>query len=131
MPGLRTAPDKSGFKSPSGGAVHSPAIYRRAGEADFRDIPEATDLQEVKSMLAERAMDWTQQWKQEGLEEGLQEGRQEALAEVRAVLVRELERRFGPLPEQVRRRVEAITSLEDLTAFSIRAGSVSSFDELS
>jgi predicted transposase/invertase (TIGR01784 family) len=91
------------------------------------EIPEATDLQEVKSMLAERAMDWTQQWKQEGLEEGLQK----ALAEVRAVLVRELERRFGPLPEKVRRQVEAITSLEDLTAFSIRAGSVSSFDELS
>ncbi len=91
------------------------------------EIPEATDLQEVKSMLAERVMDWTQQWKQEGLEEGLQK----ALAEVRAALVRELERRFGPLPEKVRRRVEAITSLEDLTAFSVRAGSVSSFDELS
>jgi hypothetical protein len=95
------------------------------------EIPEATDLQEVKSMLAESAMDWTQQWKQEGLQEGLEEGLQRALAEVRAVLVRELEKRFGPLPEQVRRRVEAITSLEDLTAFSIRAGSVSSFDELS
>jgi len=78
-------------------------------------------------MPAERAMDWTQQWKQEGLEEGLQE----ALEEMRAVLVRELERRCGPLPEKVRRRVEAISSLEDLTVFSIRAGSVSSFDELS
>src|SRR3954463_13972885 len=30
MPGLRTAPDESGFKLPSGGAVHSPAIQRRA-----------------------------------------------------------------------------------------------------
>jgi hypothetical protein len=70
------------------------------------EIPEANDLQEVKSMLAERAMDWTQQWKQEGLEEGrqegLREGRQEALDKVRAVLVREFERRFGPLPEKVR-----------------------------
>ena len=77
-------------------------------------------------MLAERIMDWTQQWKQEGLEEGLQK----ALEEVRAVLVRELESRFGPLPEKVRRRVEAMASLEDLTAFSVRAGSMSSLDEL-
>src|SRR3954462_1428792 len=30
MPGLRTAPDESGFKPPSGGAVLSPAIHRRA-----------------------------------------------------------------------------------------------------
>jgi cysteine desulfurase/selenocysteine lyase len=30
MPGLGTAPDESGFKSPSGGAVPSPAIHRRA-----------------------------------------------------------------------------------------------------
>src|SRR5436305_8735023 len=29
MPGLGTAPDKSGLKSPSGGAVPSPAIHRR------------------------------------------------------------------------------------------------------
>src|SRR4051812_23071611 len=30
MPGLGTAPDESGLKSPSGGAVHSPGIYARA-----------------------------------------------------------------------------------------------------
>src|SRR5947209_15662682 len=33
MPGLRTAPDESGLKPPSGGAVPSPAIHRRAGMA--------------------------------------------------------------------------------------------------
>src|SRR5436305_3384083 len=37
MPGLRTAPDESGLKSPSGGAVPSPAIHRRAGEENFPD----------------------------------------------------------------------------------------------
>jgi hypothetical protein len=90
------------------------------------EILAVTDLQEVKSMLAERVMDWTRQWKQEGLEEGCRE----ALKEVRTVFVRELDRRLGPLSEKVRRWVEAITSLEDLTAFSIRAGSVSSLDKL-
>src|SRR3954467_13275360 len=33
MPGLVTTPDESGFKSPSGGAVHSPGIYARAEDA--------------------------------------------------------------------------------------------------
>ncbi len=37
MPGLGAAPDESGFKPPSGGAVRSPAIYRRVGwsRADY------------------------------------------------------------------------------------------------
>lgn len=82
-------------------------------------------------MLAERVTDWTQQWKQEGLEEGRQEALEEALGEVRTALVQELERRFGPLPEKLRRRVEAIASLADLISFSFRVGSASSLDELS
>src|SRR3954465_8588948 len=31
MPGLRTTLDESSLKPPSGGAVHSPGIYARAG----------------------------------------------------------------------------------------------------
>jgi hypothetical protein len=90
------------------------------------EIPEVTDLQEVKSMLAERVIEWTHQWKQEGLEEGLQKG----LEKVRGVLLRDLERRFGPLPEEVRRRVDAIASIEDLTEFSLRAGAAPSLAAL-
>jgi flagellar biosynthesis/type III secretory pathway protein FliH len=48
---------------------------------------ELNDLQEVRSMLSERVIEWTEQWKQQGLEEGrlkgLQEGRQEGLQEGR------------------------------------------------
>src|SRR3954453_19380865 len=43
MPGLRTAPDESGFKLPSGSAVPSPAIHRRAGEAAF-ETPSKTGV---------------------------------------------------------------------------------------
>lgn len=80
------------------------------------------DLQEVKSMLAENVMDWTQQWKQEGLEEGLERAR--------GVLLRDLERRFGPLPEEIRQRVDAIASIEELTELSIRSGAASSLSAL-
>jgi predicted transposase/invertase (TIGR01784 family) len=102
------------------------------------EIPEVTDLQEVKSMLAERVIEWTHQWKQEGLEEGLQKGLREGLREglekglekARGVLLRDLERRFGPLPEEVRRRVDAIASIEDLTELSLRAGAAPSLAAL-
>ena len=93
-------------------------------------------------MLADRVLEWTQEWKQEGLEEGLekgrqeglqegrQEGREDALEKARGVLLRDLERRFGSLPEEVRRRVDAIGSIEELTEFSIRSGAAPSLDSL-
>jgi hypothetical protein len=45
-------------------------------------------------------------------------------------LLRDLERRFGLLPEEVRRRVDAIASIEDLTEFSLRAGAAPSLAAL-
>jgi len=109
-------------------------------------LPEMEDLQEVRSMLAERVLDWTEQWKQEGLEEGRkegrqegrqeglqegrQEGRQQGLESVRQVLLEDLGRRFGPLPEAVRRRVGGIESFEDLTRLSLRIGAASSLADL-
>ena len=42
-------------------------------------LPILRDLLEVKNMLADKVMDWTQQWKQEGLEKGLEKGRLEGI----------------------------------------------------
>jgi hypothetical protein len=74
------------------------------------EIPEMTNLQEVKSMLAENVIVWTQEWKRVGFEEGLEKG----LVLVRDVLVKQLETRFGPLPAEARARLEAISSIEAL-----------------
>ena len=49
-------------------------------------------------MLAERAEQWTRQWWEEGRQEGRQEG------EV-GLLLRQLERKFGPLDAVVRERI--------------------------
>jgi hypothetical protein len=78
------------------------------------EIPEVTNLEEVQLMLAERVAEWTEQWKQKG--------REDSLEQARGVLFQYLERRFGPLPEETQRRVDAITSIEDLMELSIRAG---------
>jgi hypothetical protein len=85
------------------------------------------DLLEVRNMLATRAERWVQNWKREGLEkgrqEGLQEGRQKGAA---ALLLRQLQRRFGALPGWVTDRVNAAdtTALEEWSIQILDAGSV-------
>jgi predicted transposase/invertase (TIGR01784 family) len=66
------------------------------------EVPEIENLQEARTMLAERVKDWTEQWREEGREKGRQEGRQEGEA---ALLTRQLERRFGALAATVRDRI--------------------------
>jgi len=97
-------------------------------------FPDDLDLEEVKSMIAENGYSWSDRWEREGMEKGLQQGRQEerqeALAKARGVLLRDLERRFGPLPEDFRQRLEAVASIEELTELTLRAGAASSLADL-
>ena len=69
----------------------------RMPRVEFANLNE---LHEVRSMLAERVVEWTEEWKRQGLEEGLQQG--EA-----TMLWRQMELRFGPLDERLRARVQA------------------------
>jgi len=80
-------------------------------------VPE--ELLEVRNMLATRAESWKRQW----LEEGEQKGRLEGEA---ALLLRLLERRFGPLPDRVRDRIAAAdtASLEEWSLRVLDAGSL-------
>ena len=51
-------------------------------------------------MLAEKAPTWTEMWERQGLERGRREGES-------TMLLRQLERRFGPLDEHTRQRLES------------------------
>jgi len=62
-------------------------------------LPEVGNLMEIKTMLAESVIEWTEQWKQLGRQEGRLEGKLEGES---AMLVRLLIKRFGVLPEAVR-----------------------------
>jgi len=74
-------------------------------DPNFR-IP--ADLLEVRTMLLTRAEQWQQEWLKAGRQEGQQEGRQEGRREGEAaLLLRQLERRFGDLPPWARDRVLA------------------------
>lgn len=85
------------------------------------------DLQEMRAMLADRIEEWAEEYKREGLakghQEGLQQGHQEGLqkgllegrregrreGEAR-LLLRQLQKRFGVLPEWVTARVHEAPS---------------------
>lgn len=93
-------------------------------------IPQMSDLEEVKSMLAERVVEWTQEWKQEGFEEGLRQGIANTAATLRGMLLASLEERFGALPEEVRRQVDSIGSVEELGKLLSRSGTAPSLASL-
>lgn len=64
--------------------------------------------------------------RQEGLQQGRQEGRQEG---ERRLVLRQLRRRFGELPEALRERVEA-AQCEELERWSDRLLAAGSLDEV-
>jgi hypothetical protein len=75
------------------------------------DLSELSDLLEIKTMLAETVIEWTQQWKQQGLEQGLVEGKLEGKLEGKAdVLEHLLTKRFGTLSDDIRARLENATA---------------------
>ena len=83
-------------------------------------------------------MTWSEKQKAAGREEGLRLGKREGLKEgksegirsLQQVLLRQLDQRFGPLPETVQDQVEAISSLRRLTRLAQQVLVVSSLREL-
>jgi predicted transposase YdaD len=73
------------------------------------------------------AMTWSETQQAKGREEGRTEGMQGG---ARQLLLHLLGKRFGPLPDNVRRRVETITSLDLLTELAERVLSAHSLEEM-
>ena len=82
------------------------------------DLPLPEDLIEMQTVLSTQGQVWRDQWKAEGKAEGRAEGRAEGEAKGRAegkaegrqegqarALLRQLDRRFGPLSDAIRDRV--------------------------
>jgi hypothetical protein len=80
-------------------------------------------------MLAEHDAEWMEEYKK-GLELGREEALRKALRRSRGVILQDLEKRFGPLPEEIRRQIDAIGSIEEMIELSFRAGAASSLEDL-
>jgi len=85
---------------------------------------------EVQEMM----MTWAERIEAKGREEGRREGREEGLAEGRKgvyeLVLRLLRQRFGRVPASIKCRIEAITSVQELTRLAERVLKVDSLEEL-
>jgi hypothetical protein len=72
-------------------------------------IPEMHDLQEGREMIRDIAQEWKDQHHQTGLLQGLEQG---STNEARAILRRQLVRRFGDVPAEIDARLERATRAE-------------------
>jgi len=93
-------------------------LLRTMLRRNFPGVTIPNDLEDT-SMLEETAREWRKQYLKEGRQEGMRE-----------LLLHTIERRFGPLPAEQRRRFEAITSTARLKRLADKILTVSSLDEM-
>ena len=101
---------------------------------DEKDQPVIEDLEEVKTMLAERVKEWNKKSLEKGLRQGRQEGRQEGRKEglqqgIKQLLTRQLEKKFGKLDAQIISLLEGAEEKE-LVDWSIRILTADSLDDI-
>ena len=98
------------------------------------DLPPLEELEELEIMLTEKRLTWPERWKEEGvqqgMQQGMQQGRQEGMQQGQAALLEaQLERRFGPLSEMHRSRLQQASSAE-LGRWALALLDVDSIDEV-
>lgn len=85
-----------------------------------------SNLWEKRTMLSERFDEWEAQFRREGRQEGMREGRKEGEA---TLLTRQLQKRFGELPDSIHARLRGAQS-DELEQWGERLLDVSTLDEL-
>lgn len=113
-------PEQSDVRRAFVGWLRQVLLPRRMPEAE---VPELENLQEVKTMLAERVREWTEQWREEGREKGRVE-------ELHRTILRLGRERFGEADETTRQNIEAIRDIDALEELSVRLIKVSSWVQL-
>jgi hypothetical protein len=103
--------------------------YVQLSEQDALELQRLLDgegNEEIKTM----ELTWLGQAEARGMEEGIERGRKEAVGRMRRVVLQLMTQRFGPVPAKVRRKIEAIDSLEPLADLAERVFVVDSVGEL-
>jgi hypothetical protein len=86
----------------------------------------AENAEEVRTMSTRR-LTWAEQFEEKGWYKGVEKGLEQG---VRQTLLRQLGVRFGPLSEDVRQRVEAISSVERLNQIAEQLLGARSLEEM-
>lgn len=74
--------------------------------------------------------EYTRKGVEAGIEKGIETGLEKGITALRQVVLRLLDRRFGAVPETVRRKVEAIDSMEPLADLAEKVLEVRSIEDM-
>lgn len=94
----------------------------RGDDSPARELPQVKSLQELDMMIAEKPGIWAQHWRREGQAEGRVEGQAD-------LLLRQLQRRFGPVSEEIEQRVRTANA-EQLEAWSLDILDAATLDDV-
>lgn len=111
-----------------------------AGEdaAEYRRLLARKENEEVRRM----EQTWTNRYEEQGFKkgkavglkkgktEGFREGKAAAVDQMRQMVLQRVEKRFGPVPEPVEARIQAITSIETLARWLEKLPSLKAVDDL-
>jgi hypothetical protein len=111
-----------------GGAVSTARFSRHPLQSDERDLAEYENLRELAVNREVIAMEMT--WAEKMEIEYTQKGVQRGLDALHRVVLRLLSQRFGTIPETLRRKVEAIDSMDSLSDLATRVHEVQSIDDM-
>jgi hypothetical protein len=103
--------------------------YVQLTAQDAAEIQRLLDLEgneEIKTM----ELTWLGQAEARGMERGAETATRQAVERMRRVVLRQIEQRFGPVPAKMRRKIEAIDSLEPLADLAEKVLVVDSMGEL-
>jgi hypothetical protein len=93
---------------------------------ELRRLLDLEGNEEIKTM----ELTWLGKAEARGMEQGIEKGIAQGVERMRRVVLRQIEQRFGAVPATVRRRIEAIDSLDPLADLAERVLIVSSVTDL-
>jgi hypothetical protein len=97
---------------------------------EYFELRRAQENPEVEAMEMTWADRIGEKYLQKGVEQGREEGLERGAERLRHTLLRQLGQRFGEISPKVRKRIEAISSLDELGGLADRILEVESIEEL-
>ena len=95
--------------------------------AELRRAQENPEIEAMEMTWADRI---GEQYRRQGVKQGLEKGLEQGAERLRSTLLRLIGQRFGEISPKVRKRVEAIESLDELGGLADRILEVESIEEL-
>lgn len=96
----------------------------------YTELRRAQENPEIEAMEMTWADRIGEQYRRQGVKQGLEKGLEQGAERLRSTLLRLIGQRFGEISPKVRKRVEAIESLDELGGLADRILEVESIEEL-